>query len=232
MPGSPDIPGTKGWAVRWIGAQRDVLGGDVSGKADLRAFTGVPHLYALGPLEGAQGEVSIFDSVSSVARVVDGAIRVESSFDHRACFLVYATVPAWDNAVSAGAIRGIRALEALVVSAATRLQISLTEPIPFWVTGIAERLTFHVLDKRDGLPHTPELHERAKVRFVLTERPVELIGFFSTRHRGIFTPKDDNLHLHIKTLDDEVSGHLEEIELAAGATLWLPAGQREEEQRS
>jgi len=34
VPGSPGSSETNGWAVRWIGAQRDVLGGDVSGKAD------------------------------------------------------------------------------------------------------------------------------------------------------------------------------------------------------
>ena len=215
-----EAPVGQAWTVRWVGAQRDVLAGDVSGKIDLATLADFPHLYALGPREGLQGEVSVFDGMPSVARVVDGRIEMDGSFDHRACFLVFATVAAWDEIVLAGPVRGVPALEDVVVKAATGSRAG--EPLPFRITGRVERLTFHVLDKRDGLPHTPELHERAKVHFAVEREAVEIIGFLSSRHRGIFTPKDANLHMHVKTIDDRVSGHLEEVELAGGASLWLP----------
>ena len=64
--------------VRWVGAQRDVLAGGIGGLVDLRTLAGRPHLYALGPLEGCRGEVSVFDGVPSIARVVDGQAAVES----------------------------------------------------------------------------------------------------------------------------------------------------------
>jgi hypothetical protein len=68
-----------------VGAQRDVLAGDTTGHADLRTLSGRPRLYALGPLEGCRGEVTIFAGVPSVATVVEGRPTVAS--DHRACFL-------------------------------------------------------------------------------------------------------------------------------------------------
>ena len=90
--------------VRWAGAQRDVLSGDLRGHVDLETLASVPHLYALGPLEGVRGEVSIFGGEPSIARIEEGAVVTVSSWHARACFLVWATVPAWaERALEAGA---------------------------------------------------------------------------------------------------------------------------------
>ena len=80
----------------------------------------------------------------------------------------------------------------------------------------------HVLDKRDGERHTPERHEAAKVRFTLEDRAAVILGFYSTAHRGIFTPADADVHMHLKTADDRISGHVERVRLAAGARLGFP----------
>jgi hypothetical protein len=79
-------------SVRWVGAQRDVLGGDTRGKIALASLVDRPHPYALGPRAGVSGEVTILDGVPWIARVLDGRLEVEQSFDHAACFLVYAEV--------------------------------------------------------------------------------------------------------------------------------------------
>jgi acetolactate decarboxylase len=208
--------------VRWVGAQRDVLAGDVSGKIALDELAHVPHLYALGPREDLRGEVTVFDGVPSVARVVDGGVEIDAGFGHRACFLVFADVPSWDEVRHPAPLLSMRAIEAAVVEAAGDRGLDSGAPFPFKITGRAERLVLHLLDKRDGLPHTPELHERAKVRFTASGEAVEVIGFFSTGHRGIFTPKDANVHMHVRTADGRLSGHLEELALSAGASLWLP----------
>ncbi len=63
--------------VRWIGAQRDVLGGDVSGKVALASLAGLPHLYALGPRAGVTGEITVLDGVPWIARVRAGRVAVE-----------------------------------------------------------------------------------------------------------------------------------------------------------
>ena len=41
--------------VRWVGAQRDVLSGDIGAKVALRTLVDLPHLYALGPRAGVTG---------------------------------------------------------------------------------------------------------------------------------------------------------------------------------
>ena len=58
---------------------------------------------------------------------------------------------------------------------------------------------------------------------MLEHTPVELIGFYSREHRGIFTPKESNVHVHLRTEDGQISGHLETVQLAPGARVAVPA---------
>jgi len=190
----------------------------------LEALSSAAHLYALGPLEGLRGEVSIFDSMPLIARIREDEIATESTWKVRACFLVWADVSAWTWQLLDPAPPHLDALEGPLAILTRETGHDADEPLPFLVTGTAAEMTLHVLDKRDGLPHNPERHEQAKVRRTLRGEPVELIGFRSPRHRGIFTPKDSNLHVHLRTADGRISGHLEAIRLEPGARLAVPAG--------
>ena len=210
------------FTVKWVGAQRNLLQGDISGQIVLASIASLQNLYAVGPAECLRGEVSIFDSVPSIARIIAGALKVDTNFSVNACFLVYAQVSAWHRVTVPDAIANEATMESYIVKTASELGIDVTQPFPFLMTGTAARATFHVLDKRDGLTHNPELHDQAKVRFELQREPVEIIGFYSNRHRGIFTPGDANLHMHIKSADGRMSGHLEKIQLERGATLAVP----------
>jgi len=140
-------------SVRWVGAQRFVLGGDI-------------------------------------ARVIDGGIRLEDSADHAACFLVYDHVETWHEAVEPRPIDDEAGLTDAVLRAARGRDVAVDQPVIFRLRAAAATATFHVLDKRDGLPHTPERHEQAKVHFQIDGGAVEVLGFYSTRHRGVFTPKE------------------------------------------
>jgi hypothetical protein len=215
-----------GPGVRWIGAQRDVLGGDLRGHAEIETLSAVPHLYGLGPLEGLRGEVSIFGGVPSIARIERETVVTASSWRARACFLVWAQVPAWSersferakDAIPAG----LDGIEREVVALAHEAGLDPDRPLPFRVRATAIEATFHVLDKRDGLPHNPERHEQAKVRRTLRGGVVELVGFYSRHHRGIFTPGESSVHVHLQTEDGRISGHLETIQLAPGARVAVP----------
>ena len=209
--------------VRWIGAQRDVLGGDIRGHAALVDLAAIPHLYGLGPLEGVRGEVSIFGGLPSIARIHAGAVVTTETWDARACFLVWAQVASWSERSLASALAGLDPVEHAVVALARERGLDLDRPFPFRIRGVAAAATLHVLDKRDGLPHNSERHEQAKVRQTLEGTAVELIGFYSRQHRGVFTPRDSNVHVHLRTEDGQVSGHLEDIQLELGARVAVPA---------
>lgn len=211
-----------GFTVKWVGAQRNVLQGDVSGHIALASISNLQNLYAVGPAEGLRGEVSIFDSVPSISRIVDGNLNIDTNFNVNACFLVYTQLSDWHRVTIPTAIVDEAMLETYIVKFASGLGIDVSQPFPFLIYATTEHATFHVLDKRDRLTHTSALHEKAKVRFVLQRKPVEVVGFYSNRHRGIFTPGDANVHMHIKSADGRMSGHLEKIQLERGATLAVP----------
>ena len=217
-----DVTTSLGHGVRWAGAQRDVLGGDISGHVDLAELAPLPDLYGLGPLEGARGEVTIVRGVPSIARIDQGRVVTTDAWNVRACFLVWAQVPAWHPRVQEDAV-DLDGVERAVVTLAREQGIDVGRPFPLFVQGVASDAVLHVLDKRDGLPHTAERHEHAKVRQRLAGIPVELIGFHSRHHRGVFTPKDSNVHVHARTADRSVSGHVETIHLTPGARIAVPA---------
>jgi acetolactate decarboxylase len=46
---------------------------------------------------------------------------------------------------------------------------------------------------------------------LLQQAEVDMIGFFSTRHKGVFTHHDSNVHMHLITSDKKTMGHLDEV---------------------
>src|SRR6202008_1105480 len=116
--GEQRIGGAASVSVRWIGAQRDVLGGDVEGKVEICALTNQPHLYALGPRAGVSGEITVFDGEPWIARAVDRRVHVTADPDHAACFLVYDHVNLWREPLEAKPIDDEHALAAAVLRAA------------------------------------------------------------------------------------------------------------------
>jgi hypothetical protein len=86
--------------VAWVGAQRDVLAGNLRAVVSLTELRRFEHLYALGPLEGLRGEISVFDGVPLIARVREGTVAVAGEGGAGACFLVYADVALDDHALT------------------------------------------------------------------------------------------------------------------------------------
>jgi acetolactate decarboxylase len=200
-----------------------VLGGDLRGHVALATLADTPHLYGLGPLEGLRGEVSIFGSEPSIARIELDAVVTAASWSERACFLVWAQVESWSERSMQTGRADLDEVARDVIALARETGLDPARPFPFRVRGTAAPATFHILDKRDGLPHNPERHEQAKVRRTLRTAPVELIGFYSRQHRGVFTPRECDVHVHLRTEDGRISGHLEAIRLEPGARITVPA---------
>jgi acetolactate decarboxylase len=215
-----------GYTLGWVGAQRHVLAGDLTPRARLQALADVPHLYALGPLAGLQGEVTVIDGAPLVTTRPGGTMRVEQSFDHRACFLVHAEVPRWQWIDQETELEAWADLAPLVRRAAADAGLDAADPVPFRMMGRAATGTVHVLDRRDDRLHSPERHETIKVRFPLSADDVEVIGFYSDQHHGVFVPKDSPLHAHLAARNRAFAGHVDALRLDAGWRLGLP-GRRE-----
>ena len=145
-----------------------------------------------------------------------------TTFAHRACFLVWAQVPDWQEFELPLATRTSEDVARFVSERAAAVGLPPGEPFPFLVAGRVEAAALHILDKRDERPHDAAEHERVKVHFRLRGEEVQILGFHSAHHRGVFTPRGSDVHTHVRTIDGAMAGHLDTVTLAGGARAYLP----------
>ena len=213
---------TKSWCVEWFGSQGDFIAGKAEKSVSLERFDGLESLYAVGPLEQARGEVSIYDSIPLISEVHDGRVNVTIDSCRHAAFLVYAIVENWRRVTVRNPINTEQQLEDHLLAWAVTSGIDVDQPFAFLLNGLIAQATFHILCNRGRGTYNAERHEKSKVRFPIANESVEVIGFYSRRHRGIFTPRDSNFHMHVRTLDNRFSGHLEAFNWEYGVMLYLP----------
>jgi acetolactate decarboxylase len=214
-----------GYDLWFVGAQREtIMNGKLAAALDLRTLADRRHLYGLGPLEQLRGEATIADSRPALARVApDGTVSVTRSFDAGAPFFVWAEVARWTQTPIPAEIRSFEDLEQFVPQAAEAAGLDANNPLPFLVTGLEDLIEFHILNRIGDAPHNIEMHEKIKIKFELVKSEATVVGFHSTRHRGVFTPSDSNIHIHFQTPDNSQSGHIEKLKIGGEATLCLPA---------
>src|SRR5262249_52826441 len=144
---------TKPYEVRWQGEMRQVMmQGDLTGRVDLQKLARLPHLYALGPVEGLRGEVSVFDGTPFVSRVEKGQLVVDQTSAHKACFLVYAQVGAGHEVPTPASVKTDRDLEKFVLQAANEKRLDVGRPFPFRVKGRPDLVRLHVVNRTDNRP--------------------------------------------------------------------------------
>jgi acetolactate decarboxylase len=210
--------------VQVIGEMRRMfIAHDIGPNVDPSKLSAKPHLYALGPVAGLTGEITILDSSVLVSKVETGLARVSTEPGAKAVFLVYSYVAAW---------RSINLPTNVVTE--TDLSSFLEHSTPansrasFLVRGTALGAKYHIQNyqgKAEDLTH--EAHDKAKVFFELPRSSVQLVGFFSNREEdgGSFVHRGQTTHIHIISDDQKSMGHLETITLAPGAKLFLPASE-------
>lgn len=216
-----------GYDLWFVGAQREtIMNGRLAAALDLNTLAGEEHLYGLGPLEQLRGEVTIADSRPSLARVAaDGSVQVAESFAAGVPFFVWAAVPQWRRVPIPVEISSFADLERFVPQAAAASGLDPAQPLPFLVNGREELIEFHVLNRVGDPPHNMDAHKKIQITFELEKAEAVIVGFHSTKHRGVFTPGDSNIHIHFQTPDNDKSGHIQKVELGRDAVLSLPVGQ-------
>jgi acetolactate decarboxylase len=218
------IKGT-GYDLWFIGGQREtIMNGKLAAALDLRTLASRRHLYGIGPIEQLRGEVTIADSRPALARIAsDGTVKVTQSFETGVPFFVWAEVPLWHEIPIPADARSFEDLESFVPKAAAAAGLDADKPLPFLVRGREQLIEFHIVNRIGDGPHNMAMHKKIQVTFELEEAETTIVGFHSTKHRGIFTPGDSNIHIHFQTPDNTKSGHIQKLQLGDGAILSLPA---------
>lgn len=208
--------------VEVVGAIKNTMWkGQLGGLISLDTLAERSHLYGIGPLEYLSGEIAIMDGVSYLSTVVsDSLMKVEETYDIKAPFFGYASVPNWEEKDLPDTVQTMAQLEKYL----DVLTASAKEPFLFKLKGWVNSATIHIMNVPRGFAITsPKEAHASQVDYFITHAPAEMIGFFSQEHQGIFTHHDTFLHMHLITDDKKAMGHLDDLELTnGGVKLFLP----------
>jgi acetolactate decarboxylase len=197
--------------------------GDISTKANLKDFENTEHFYALGALENLKGEIQIFNSKPYITRVADSALNFNKTFNAEATLLVYASVSKWKSITIPNTIITYSALETYIDKTAKENNINVNEPFPFLIEGRLKSFDWHVINWKDGdTEHSHEKHVNSGLHGTIHNKEAKMLGFYSNSHHAIFTHHTTNMHIHVKTTDNKIAGHIDGLTLGKEMVLKLP----------
>jgi len=221
--------------VEYIGAQKRMFEtGKAEGVLHLKFFEGKNNLYAVGPVALLDGEITLLNSKAYVSKVRGNDYYVDNTLSHEALFLVWSQVPRWKDVSVPESITNYVQLQKFIKDQAGYSGMDVSKPIPFMLIGTPVEIVWHInCDKTDGKPITRKLFAKSKVIYTLKNEPVDIIGFYSERHNGIFisqyapaikpeSGEKNAVHMHFVSRTTKATGHIDNIILGKNMVLRLP----------
>ena len=205
-----------------VGEMKNVMWkGQLYGNINLDTIANKTNLYGLGPVEYLAGEILIMDGKSYVSTVTsDSTMLIEETFDVKAPFFAYSNIAKWTEQALPDSIQTMQQLETYLDNVTKKSP----RPFMFHLAGTVEEATIHIvnLPKGSTVSSPQEAHE-GQLNVDLKNEQADIVGFFSTEHKAIFTHHDTFLHMHLMTTDKQKMGHLDDVLLKKGAMkLYLP----------
>src|SRR5512135_1918987 len=162
--------------VEYVGAQKDIFkSGKASSVVSLEELAGRKGLYAMGPIDGLDGEITIFDSKPYITQVRGNEITMDNTLKHGAFFLVWTEQAKWQDIPVPQTVKGYVDLQNFVKTQAQSAGIDVSKPFPFLLQGTPVEIRWHInVDRTEGKPITNELFMRSKEPFVTKNEPVDI----------------------------------------------------------
>ncbi len=222
--------------VEYVGAQKDIFKtGKASSVVSLEDLAGRKGLYAMGPVDGLDGEITIFDSKPYITQVRGKDFTLDNTLKHGAFFLVWTEQTKWKDVPVPDTVKDYVDLQKFVKAQAQAEGIDTTKPFPFLLSGTPVEIKWHInIDRTEGKPITKELFLKSKEPYITKNEPVDIIGFYSEHHAGVFLTQfapaikegsgmENAIHIHLVSRTSKAAGHIDLITLGTGMVLRLPA---------
>ena len=206
--------------IKIVGAMKNVIWkGELGSRIDLDTISDKNGLYGLGPVSYLTGELLINNGKSYVSNVTSGStMTVEKTFKTSAPFFVYGNVTEWNEIVLPSDVKTIQDLEKFIDDKTTEFK----RPFAFTLIGQVSSAIIHIQNLPEGTKvSSPDEAHQGQTNYNIVNEDAEIIGFFSTEHKGVFTHHDTFLHMHLITKDESKMGHLDELEIGE-MKLYLP----------
>lgn len=206
--------------IKIVGAMKNVMWkGELGSNIDLDTISEKNGLYGLGPLSHLTGELLINNGKSYVSKVIsDSTMTVEKTFKTSAPFLVYGNVTEWNEVDLPSDLITIQDLEEFIDQKTSEFK----RPFAFKLIGQVSSAIIHIQNLPKGTKvSSPDEAHQGQTNYNIQNEDAEIIGFFSTEHKGVFTHHDSFLHMHLITKDESKMGHLDKLEIRK-MKLYLP----------
>lgn len=199
--------------------------GEVDALVSLRELLPDAHAIGLGARAGLWGEITVMGGTAFSAKTQgDQSVAFDAGSNSRdeACLLVWASVPDWQVRTVAQDV-SLAGLGEFLAE-----EIGHDGPTPFRIAGNFQKLEWHVVDgpTAPGIEASCESHSEEGIQDRAQEvLRAELVGFYSQNHKAVFTRHDALHHTHVLVYDGEditQTGHLDDVVVPAGSSLYLP----------
>lgn len=217
-----DVQSKTNRQIKIIGAMKNVMmNGDLQPNIHLDTISNKEHLFGFGPGDRLRGEVIIIDGKSYLSTAMDNkTMSVTRTFDVKAPFFAYENIGSWQEIGFPDSTESLSQLEAFI----DIMSHNNVRPFFFRIKATSKNSKIHVVNLPKGAKvNSPDDAHIGEQVYYVKEKPVELLGFFSTDHKAIFTHHDTFLHVHLITEDRQQMGHLDSLSLKKGTVkLFFP----------
>ena len=227
-------PSLKEGLVEYYGSEKTIFDtGKAAATVPLAAMSGDAASFGVGAVAGLDGEITVFEGKPYVTKVRGNGFTLDNSQEHAATFAVWTKQSQWSEQPVPAEVKSYLDLQKFVKARAAAAGIDVTKPFPFLLAGTPAEVKWHInVDLTEGKPIDKELFAKSKANYVIKNEPMDIVGFHSEGHPGVFISayapaikeKDvkNTLHIHLVSRDGKSAGHIDNIALAGGMTLRLP----------
>lgn len=208
--------------VKVAGAMKNIMmKGDLSAHLNFDTLNKT-NLYGLGPVAGLKGEIIVLDGKVYTTSADGKKLKNAENEVSGAAMLVYSHVSKWKATTVEVVINSYAELESLVEKIAASNGFDTDQPFPFKIIATPQKITYHVIDWKEGVVHTMDNHNQFAYAGKMADSPVTMLGFYSKHHQSIFTHHTTFMHVHVLDDNTKTVGHLDESQIKGLLTIYLP----------
>ena len=231
----PTSPPSKAGLLEYSGSQKSIFDtGKAEAKVPLTALSGAQDFFGVGAVAGLDGEITVFKGKPYVTKVRGNSYTMDHSAAHTATFAVWTRQAEWTEQAVPAEVKSYLDIQNFVKERAAAAGIDINQPFPFQLSGAPKEVKWHInVDQTEGKQITKELFAKSKASYVINDTPMDIIGFYSENHPGVFISAyvpaisassgiKNTIHIHLITRDGNSAGHIDSLVLGTGMMLRLP----------
>ncbi len=212
--------------VRYYGSFRKMIQENhAEGVVELEKAVSTPHVYAVGIIKNAEGEITVLDSEVWLNYGRDGISKTVNQMrkGEKASLLITANVEKWQAMIVSDDMSESE-LFSFVFDQAKKIGLNMRAPFPFLIEGRIRKVVWEVLDgtDTDQARKSSQIFLRKLVGYK-EEAPAVLLGFYPGELYNEFDYPGELWHIHAVFKDDNNTGHVNAFSVTKGFRLLLPA---------